>query len=53
MHGLNHHDLTRQLGGALDELLANEPFVLATTRATADNDAVEQRLTLSNKAFAG
>lgn len=53
MRGMLHHDLTHDLGAALDELLNDEGFVLATTRATADNDAVEQRLMLSNKAFSG
>lgn len=42
--------LTADLNGAIETLRGDEAFTLATTRATADNDSVTERLAAATKA---
>jgi hypothetical protein len=44
MRNIEAGSLTEDLGQAIDELMSSDAFTKATTRATADNDAVETRL---------
>lgn len=51
MRALEAGDLVADLEGAIGQLLDDAAFGAATTRATADNDAVMERLRLAQEAF--
>lgn len=51
MRGLEHGDLRRDMPDALTDLLSDDGFKTATTRSTADNDAVSARLSLASQAL--
>jgi hypothetical protein len=49
MEGLEQGTLTSDLGAAIDQLVSDDGFSSATTRATADKDAVTARLDLARR----
>ncbi|GGL91743.1 hypothetical protein GCM10009706_32900 [Curtobacterium citreum] len=49
MEGLQQGALASDLGAAIDQLVADDGFTSATTRATADKDAVTARLDLARR----
>ena len=51
MHAINSGNLTSDIEGALNALVEDDKFVLATTRATADKDAVGERLSAARAAL--
>jgi hypothetical protein len=51
MHAINSGNPTSDIEGALNALVEDDKFVLATTRATADKDAVGDRLSAARAAL--